>query len=148
MSLASTLAAGRQVWLNELATDTCRITKPGAPTRGAMDPDTLQYPDEAERVLVYQGPCRFQVKVDINSNVVETTAGDREWTYLTDQLQLPVETPPGALGDVADVDVDHVCEALTAPFDSTLVGAKFNIAGPFRKSQTVYRRLRIREVAG
>jgi hypothetical protein len=110
-----------------------------------MDPDTLQYPEQG-RVTLYEGVCRVQVKVDINSNVVETTAGDREWTYLVAQLQLPVSTPPGATGDVAAVDVDHICEVLTSPADPTLVDVIYNIQGIYHKSQAVYRRFRVREV--
>lgn len=139
------LARGRRA-AEKLMVDTCRITKPGVGGRGAMNEATGQYDDEAARVVVYEGPCRIQVKADINSNVVETTAGDREWTYLTAQMQLPVETPTGATGDVADVDVDHICEVLTAPFDATLVGVLLNIQGTYHKTHAVYRRFRVREV--
>ena len=149
MSLQSTLAAGQAAWL-DIATDTCRVTR--AAVSGdvgfvpqVINPTTLQYPTQA-RVTVYQGPCRIQVKVDINSNVVETTAGEREWTYLVAQLQVPVTNPPGVTGNVANIDVDHVCEVLTSPYDGTLVGSLFNIMGPYHKSQAVYRRFRIREV--
>ncbi len=143
MSLLSTLAAGQAAWL-AIASDTCRITKPGVGAR-TFNESNGQYTDPA-RVTVYQGPCRIQVKVDINSNVVETTAGDREWTYLVAQLQLPIDTPPGSTGSVAAVDVDHICEVLTSPSDSTLVGAKYNVQGIYHKSQAVYRRFRVREV--
>lgn len=143
MSIASLLARGQATWL-ATATDTCRITKPGVGAK-TFNETTLQntYP---ARVVVYEGPCRVQVKVDINSNVVETTAGDREWTYLVAQLQLPVSTPAGATGDVADVDVDHICEVLTSPNDPTLVGVVYNLQGIYHKSQGVYRRFRAREL--
>lgn len=127
-----------------LMTDTCEITKPGTGPR-VFNETTGQYTDPA-RVPVYNGPCRIQVKADINSNVVETTAGEREWTYLTAQLQLPVHTPADATGSVDDVDVDHVCEMLTAPYSPSLVGALFNIQGTYHKSQAVYLRFRVREV--
>lgn len=155
MSISSLLSRGRNAWL-ATATDVCRIT------RTAVDGDdefvaqvindtTLQYPAQG-RVTVYEGPCRMQVKVDINSNVVETTAGDKEWTYLVSQLQLPVLTPTGhaayVAGDPADVDVDNVCELLTSPEAPALVGAKFNISGPFHKSQAVYLRFRVKEPVG
>jgi hypothetical protein len=78
--------------------------------------------------------------------VVETTAGEREWTYLTSTLQVPVETPADATGDVGDIRPDNIAEALTAPFDATLVGRLFNIQGIYHKSQATYRRWRIREV--
>lgn len=137
------LTAGQAAFAG-LLTDTCRITKPGVGA-SVFNETTGQYTDPA-RVVVYEGPCRIQVKADINSNVVETTAGEREWTYLTAQLQLPVTTPTGATGDVDDVDVDHVAEILTAPYSASLVGAKFNIQGTYHKSHAVYTRFRVREV--
>lgn len=142
MSLDGVLAAGRSAFA-DLLTDTCRITKPGAGDR-VFDENTGQYTDPA-RATVYEGPCRIQVKADINSNVVETTAGEREWTYLTAHLQLPVDTPTGATGDVSEVDVDHVCEILSAPYSPSLVGSLFNIQGTYHKSQAVYLRFRVRE---
>lgn len=143
MSLDSTLRAGRFAF-DAILTDTCEITKPGE-GKGPFNEVTGQY-DTPARIVVYSGPCRIQVKADINSNVVETSAGEREWTYLTAQLQLPVETPSSATGDVNDVDVDHVCEVLTAPYSSSLVGSLFNIQGTYHKSQAVYLRFRVREV--
>lgn len=137
------LRAGRLAF-NSLLTDSCRITKPGEGER-QMDEETGQYV-EPPRITVYEGPCRIQVKADINSNVVETTAGEREWTYLTAQLQLPVENPVTAIGDVSAIDVDYVCEILSAPYSPTLVGSLFNIQGTYHKSQAVYTRYRVREV--
>lgn len=120
-----------------IMSDTCTITKPGVGDP-VFDEETGQYAYPA-RVVVYTGICRLQVKADINSNVVETTAGEREWTYLTAQLQLPVEGSE-------DVRVDHVCTITAAPYDSTLVGREFNIQGTYHKSQPNYRRFRLREV--
>lgn len=128
----------------KLLTDTGRITKPGDGPR-VRDEVTGQYIDPP-RVVVYEGPCRIQVKADINSNVVEATAGEREWTYLTAQLQLPIATPPGAIGSVDGIDVDHILEVLTAPHSPTLVGTQFNIQGTYHKSQAVYGRYRVKEV--
>lgn len=141
--ISDVLAAGREAFEASLLTDTCRITAPGSGER-VWDENTGQYADP-ERVVVYEGPARIQVKADINSNVVETTAGEREWTYLTAQLQLPVVTPTGAIGSVDDVDVDHVCEILSAPYSPTLVGSLFNIQGTYHKSHAVYTRFRVRE---
>lgn len=121
----------------ELLTDTCRITRKGV-AETQFNEDTGQNVQPA-RTIIYEGPCRLQVKVDINSNVVETTAGDREWTYLTSQLQLPTE-------GTGEVDVDDVCEILTAPYDESQVGILLNIAGPYHKSVATYRRFRVREV--
>lgn len=127
-----------------LFTDTGRITKPGDGPR-VRDEATGQYVDPP-RVVAYEGPCRIQVKADINSNVVETTAGEHEFTYLTGQLQLPIDTPAGAIGSVDDVDVDYVLEMLAAPYSPTLVGTQFNIQGTYHKSQAVYGRYRVKEV--
>lgn len=143
MSVDRVLRDGQAAFAR-LLTDTCRITKPGV-GKGPMNETTGKY-DAPARIPVYEGPCRIQVKADINSNVVETTAGDREWTYLTAQLQLPVQTPAGATGSVDDVDVDYVCEILTSRHSPTLVGSLFNIQGTYHKSQAVYGRYRVREV--
>src|SRR5690348_12136834 len=149
MSLESILARGRRR-TEDLMTDTCRITRPATEDDAewvaqVIDEDTGQYPEQG-RVTVYEGICRIQVKSDINSNVVETTAGEREWTYLTSTLQIPVETPASATGEVADVRPDNIAEVLTAEFDATLVGRLFNVQGIYHKSQATYRRWRIREV--
>lgn len=125
-------------------TDTGRITKPGTGAR-VRNETTGQYTDPP-RVVVYEGPCRIQVKADINSNVVEATAGEHEWTYLTGQLQLPIVTPAGAIGSVDAVDVDHILKMLAAPHSPTLVDAEFNIQGTYHKSQAVYGRYRVKEV--
>lgn len=145
MSLQSVLARGQAAWAGT-ATDTCRITKPGV-GKGPFNEATGKR-DAPPRVTVYEGPCRLQVKADINSNVVEATAGEREWTYLTAQLQLPVHTPEGATGSVDDVDIDQMAEMLTSPENPAMVGVHLNIQGPFHKSQAVYLRFRVREVVG
>lgn len=130
-----------------LMTDTCLITKPGEGER-VFNEETGQYTDPP-RITVYQGPCRVQVKVDINSNLVESTAGEREWTYVTAQLQLPVVTPASATGSVNDVDVDHVCDVLTSEHSPRLVGLEANIQGQIGpKSHEVYLRFRLKAPMG
>jgi hypothetical protein len=142
--ISGVIADGRAAF-NSLLTDTVKVTKPGT-GKGAFNNTTGQYATPA-RTTVYEGPGRIQVKADINSNVVETTAGEREWTYLTATLQLPVETPEGAIGSVAAIDVDHVCEILTSPMDPSMVGSEFNVQGRIGpKSHEVYRRYRLRQV--
>lgn len=144
MSLASTLAAGRASF-EQLLTDTCRITEAGV-GKGPFNESTGKY-DPPARVVIYEGPCRIQVKADINSNVVEATAGEREQTYLTAQLQTPVETPDDAIGDVAKIDVDHVAEILEAPYSRNMVGRQFNIQDSYDKSHAIYTRFRVKELA-
>ncbi len=143
--IASTLAEGRAE-MDGMFTDTVEITAPGPSGRGVFNEETGAYDLADDRVLIYRGRGRLQVKADINSNVVETTAGDREWTYLTAQLQLPAETHPDDLGSVDDVDVDHVCDWLTSEFSPALVGTRFNIQGPYHKTHAVYLRFRLREL--
>lgn len=126
--------------------DWCRITRPGdgEPVR---DEETGQI-TRPDRVVVYEGRCRFQVKADINSNVVETTAGDREWTYFTSTLQVPIaRVDLTGSGDPGAVRPDDVATAVTVPGDPSMDGREFNIQGMVFKSQATHRRLRIREVA-
>lgn len=149
--ILATVAEGRAE-MESLMLATCRITR--AAKLGdaeyvdvsTIDEETGQYPEQG-RVTVYgpdvptgsDGKCRIQVKADINSNVVETTAGEREWTYLTMTLQLPIEGSE-------DVRPDHICEILTSPEDESLVGRLMNVQGMYHKSQATHRRFRIREV--
>lgn len=118
-------------------TDTCRITKPG--TGSVAFNETTGQNTPPARVVVYEGPCRFQVKSDMNSNVVETTAGDHEWSYLTATLQLPID------GSEL-VRPDNVAEVLTCPYDATMVGRVWNVQSIYHKSHATHRRYRIREV--
>lgn len=140
---------------NTLLTDTCRIIRflpvSDDPEDREWNETTMKYEADRPTAVVYEGPCRMQVKVDINSNVVEATAGDHEFTYLTSQLQVPVEATEDdriVAGNPADITVDDLCEMLSAQYDSSLPGRQFNIAGPYRKSQATYRRFRVREVVG
>lgn len=148
VSLATVLSGGQAAFL-ALCTDTVRITRVATPSdpeyvERVIDEETMQYPEQG-KVTVYEGPARLQVKADINSNVVETTAGEREWTYLTAQLQLPVHTPTGAIGDVKAVKVDDTAEILASPESPASVGRLFSIKGPYHKSHAVYLRFRVTE---
>lgn len=129
--------------------DTFRITKPGPGGKGTFNNATGKYDAPPARVVVYEGRARLQVKADINSNVVETTAGDREATYLTATLQLPIDAPADTVeGTPGAVRPDHIAECLTCPTDSTMVGRLWNIQGIYHKSQATHRRFRVREVIG
>lgn len=140
------LAEGRAE-MEAMMAATCRITKAG-PGEPVFNEETLQYTDPP-RVTVYEGPCRIQIKADINSNVVETTAGDHEWTYLTDTLQVPIVADPEvSTGTTAAVRPDNVAEILTNPDDTSLVGRVFNIQGMYHKTHATHRRFRVREVVG
>lgn len=145
--------------------DRCEVTRdavPGdtgyvAPELRVPDPVTFQVPPQG-RVVVYKGPCRVQVKADINSNVVAVVSGERDASYLTAQLQTPVEVEElamfpdhgtfdgtGFIGAPGLIDVNYVARIMSAPYDSALEGRLFGIKGPFHKSQGVYRRFRLNE---
>jgi hypothetical protein len=104
-----------------------------------------------ERIAVYEGKGRIQVRADINSNVVETVIADREAAYQTSTLQLPAApdtTDPDLVGDPADVRPGMVAECLTEPFEPALVGREFGIVSIAWKSQATCRRCRVKEVTG
>lgn len=118
--------------------DTCRVFLPG--TRGAFNEDTGQY-DEGLPTVLYEGPCRVQVRSDINSNAVEAGIGEHEFTYRTATLQLPI----AATG----IPADAVAHILTCPLDPDQVGREFNIQAETKgKTHATHRRFRIREVVG
>jgi hypothetical protein len=156
------IARGRAAMVG-LYTDRCLVTRdavvgePEYVTNRAPDPVTLQIPGQGQ-VTVYKGPCRMQVKVDINSNVVSVVTGEREATYLTGQMQVPVEVEEltqfsdrdtfdgtGFLGNPGLIDVNSTALWMVCPYDSMMVGREFRIAGPYHKSQAVYRRFRVNE---
>lgn len=143
--LLAHLNEGRDA-IEAIMTDRCRITKPGVGAK-VFNETTGQY-DEPPRVVVYEGKCRIQVKADINSNLVETTSGDHEWTYLTATLQIPIYAGAADTGDPGDVRPDNVAEMLSVAADDTLIGRVFNIQGIYHKSHATHRRWRIREVVG
>lgn len=142
--IGATLNEGRAE-MESLMQDRCRITKPGV-GKGPFNETTGQY-DPPDPIVVYVGRCRLQVKADINSNVVETTAGDREATYLTGTLQVPIyQVDDDGVGTTGAVRPDNVAEMLTCVHDSTMVGRLFNVQGTHHKSHATHRRFRVREV--
>jgi hypothetical protein len=139
--VSAELAEGRAAWL-AIAVDTCRITKSGgAPV---FDEGTGEYTDR-EPITVYEGPCRLQIRADVNSNVVEVTAGEKEWAYQTAMLAIPVLTPTDALGDTADVRIDQTATMLTCAEDPGLAGRVFQIRALMHKTHATSRRLRVSE---
>lgn len=118
--------------------DTCRITRDGDGPR-VLDETTGEYVDPP-RVVVYEGPCRVQVRSDINSNAVEAVIGEHEFTYRTGTLQLPIE-------GTADIKPDYVAEHVSCPFDPSLEGRVYNMQAETKgKTHATHRRYRIREV--
>ena len=153
VEVSTELAEGRAAWL-ALAVDTWRITKPGvgAPV---LDEDTgeMVHPDP---VVVYQGPGRLQIRADVNSNVVEVTAGEREWAYQTATLAVPISTThpltgqpiAGATGDPGLVHIDMTATCVTAVEDPALQGRVFQIRALMHKTHATARRLRVTETVG
>lgn len=125
--------------------DRIRITRPGAGDR-VFDDATGQY-TEPDPVVVYEGKCRVQVRADINSNAVEATFGDHEWTYRTAMLQLPISAGPGDTGDPSLVIPDCIGELTASPLDPSRVGRVLNIVAE-TKTKTIAssRKLSVREV--
>ena len=153
------LAEGRAAWL-ALAVDTCRITMPGE-GEPVLDEATGKRTSPAP-VVVYEGPCLLQIRADVNSNVVEVTAGEREWAYQTSILSIPIFAPSasdlmpsqratypnGALGDPGEVRIDMTATMLTSAEDPSLVGNVFHIKATLTKTRATARRLRVTETVG
>lgn len=119
--------------------DSCEVTRAGDGPR-LWDEGTGTYAEPA-RVVVYSGPCRFQVKADASSNAGEVNAGEREWRYLTATLQLPIA------GSDA-IRPNHVARATGSLLDPSIVGRVFTIESMYHKSHATHRRVKVREVVG
>lgn len=143
--VSTELAEGRGAWL-ALAVDTWRITKPGVGEPVLDEATGVRVPPAP--VLVYEGPARLQIRSDVNSNVVEVTAGEREWAYQTATLAVPIATPPGALGDPTGVHIDQTATCLVAVEDPALQDRVFQIRAIMHKTHATSRRLRVTETVG
>ena len=139
------LAEGRAAWL-ALAVDTCRITEPGPGVPVLNEETGERIPPPA--VIVYEGPCRLQIRADVNSNVVEVTAGEKEWAYQTATLGIPVIAPLGAIGDPGKVQIDNTVTYLTCVEDPSMAGRLFQIRAIMHKTHATSRRLRVTETVG
>lgn len=132
--------------------DTCRVVRyPAAAAGGELDEDTLKYPEQTKGVpahatVIYEGPCRLQIRSDINANIVEPQELDREWAYQTSTLQLPVEDDDRIVsGASKDIQSNDVAVYLTARHDPSLPGRLFNLQATTHKTQASHRKFRIRE---
>lgn len=121
-----------------MMTATCLITKDGAgePT---FNTTTGQY-DEPDRVTVYEGPCRIQVRGERSSGS-DAEAGDRRVDTQQPELQLPVV-------GTEDVAVNQQAKILTNANDESLVDRVFTIDSRHEKTHATMRRLRVIEVTG
>lgn len=147
------ITAGRLLAQGEMV-DTCRIVRvPNVGQSGDLDEDTLQYPSQSVSLddltdddTVYEGPCRVQIRSDVNANIVEPQELEREWAYQTSTLQLPIGADArivrGASGAVQSNDVALI---LTSRYDPALPGRAFNVQAAQHKSTASHRKFRIRE---
>lgn len=134
------MAAARED-TNAAMPDTCRITI-ASKDRGPLNAVTGKYDNPPAVVVLYEGPCAFQIRADINSNVVEPVVAEREWSYQTSTLKVPV------VGSEKADRPDAVAECLTARYDENLVGRRFGIVAGHHKSTATARRFRVKEVTG
>lgn len=119
-----------------LMLDLCTITRPDPDAPAPqMDPETGQYP-EPERITVYEGKCRIQIK---SSAVSDVNAGERPGTTQEIEWQGPVV-------GTESIAVDDVVVMTSVAMDSALEGRTFTVAGRHEKSQATARRLRLIEV--
>lgn len=118
--------------------DWVKIVHPGPSGGGTFNEGTGQYDDPPDATLVYEGPARFQIRADINTNIVEPQELDREWAYQTSTLQLPI-AGTGAIRS------DDVATCIRARYDQELVGRVFNIQAVQHKSMATTRKFRLRE---
>lgn len=132
--------------------DTCRVLRYPAPAAGgALDENTLQYPEQTKDIpvnatVIYEGPCRLQIRSDINANIVEPQELEREWAYQTSTLQVPVGDNDNIVsGASKDIVSNDVCEYLTSRYDPSLPGRLFNLQATTHKTTSSVRRFRIRE---
>ena len=124
--------------------DTCTVTRdrlasePGyvAPV---LNETTGQYLPVNQRITVYAGKCRVQVRADINSNAVEAVIGEHEFTYRTGTLQLPIVGTGAIL-------TNYVVTITACPLDPEMVGREFNLGAETKgKTHATHRRYRIKE---
>lgn len=137
--------------MEDLMLDRVRITKPGPGGDGNLNEATGKYDSPAEPVVVYEGKARFQIRADINSNVVEPVVAEREWAYQTSTLQIPVEADPDdetMIGNPAEVRAGMVVLCTHGEDDSTLEGRQYGIKAGHHKSQASCQRLPVKEVTG
>lgn len=144
------IAEGRAMAQAEMV-DTCRIVRSAAVgSTGAIDETTGKYPSQSipldDATVIYEGPCRLQIRSDINANIVEPQELEREWAYQTSTLQLPVDADARIVsGASKDVQTSDVCLVLTARYDPSLPGRAFNVNATTHKTMSSVRRFRIRE---
>jgi hypothetical protein len=152
MSLSDRRVAKGRARAQAEMVDTCKIVRyKSVSAGGQLDEETLQYPDQSEDVpadatVIYEGPCRIQIRSDINANIVEPQELEREWAYQTSTLQLPIAADTRIVtGTSGDVQSNDVCLYLTSRDDPSLPGRAFNVQATTHKTTASHRKFRIRE---
>lgn len=134
MSVQTAMVDGRAM-ATRILTDSCTITRQEGDPQFDDDTGKYTYPDPT---TVYQGRCRIQIRTE----AVESSAGERTNLVQSSELQLPVtdDTDTIVPGDVAEIT--------DSPWSAALVGRKFTVSDRFDKSHSVMRRLQVQEVVG
>lgn len=120
--------------------DVCEITAESA-ERGPWNDATLSY-DTAPPTIVYRGKCKITFGA---VEPRERTVADQDFAEQSGKLALPVETPPGAVGDVAAVARGQVLRIVSSVTDSAMAGEVFGVGGKRTRSSPTSRRFLITE---
>jgi hypothetical protein len=118
-------------------TDTCRITKPGTGSRGAINPTTGQYDSAPAAVTVYEGACRLG---RANPTIQQAVAGDASWDVQDSLLHLPLDST------TEGVAAGQTVVYLSSADNPALVGAEFGVLGVVVSTQVTARRCLVRQV--
>lgn len=120
--------------------DTCRIT--GDPSgEKVWSDEQLAYID-APAPLIYEGKCKLAFG---SVETRESEAADQRFAEQSGKLSIPVDTPAGALGDVAAVARGHHLEVLTSVTDPSMAGALFTIGARRPRSNPTSRRFQLED---
>lgn len=135
MSVDQVLTRGRAL-AESIMTDTCTITRAGT-GKGPFNEATGKR-DAPDRVTVYTGKCRIQVKSAIAaSSAVEAggrVAGVQEFEW------------QGPIADTEDITTNDLIHMDTAAHDTALTGREFTVIARHEKTHATARRLRVAEV--
>lgn len=117
--------------------DTCKVTKPGTGSRGALNPTTGQYDAAPAAATVYEGPCRLG-RVEI-PHMAQAASGDATWDVQDSVLHLPIT-------DTDEVVAGCTVEYLTSDVNPALEGRRFGVLAVIGGTYLTARRCLVREV--
>lgn len=120
-------------------TDTCVVTRLGAPDPGAViDPDTGKFPDIPVGTI-YSGECFTNVQGAVVSGRARRSAGDEAF-ILRSVLKLPADAPR--------LLVDDQVVFTASEFNPNLVGLVFHVTGLLPGSHQTAQRVSMQSVVG